>query len=286
MVNKVIAVDLGGTYLRVSLVQNNKILKYIKKPTPKKKKAIIKLLCNCISDLIFNINKKELKGIGIGSVGPLTEDGTIKNTPNLPLNNVNFKKILSKKFKIRTEIENDANCVALAESKLGSAKTKKNFIVLTIGTGIGGGIIIDKKLYKGRGNAGELGHIILNNSRTFEDLAAAKKHRRITKRNFSKVLLINELIEMSKSKEKQQANKAKMVLSEITLYLGQGIASLINIFDPEVVILAGGVRESGEPFLKMIKEEVRKYVIFPTVPEIKWSKLRHPGTSGAALLID
>ena len=74
-------------------------------------------------------------------------------------------------------------------------------------------------------------------------------------------------------------------LDRVAMYLGQGIASLINVFDPEVVILMGGAREAGQPFLNMIKKHVKNYVVLPTIPEIKWSKLEHPGILGASLLV-
>ena len=92
--------------------------------------------------------------MGTGEPGPL-ENGIIKNPPNLPLRNFNLKKELEKRFHKKVVIENDVHCVALAEAKLGCKK--KNFVVLAFGTGIGGGIIIEGKLYTGQGYAGELG---------------------------------------------------------------------------------------------------------------------------------
>lgn len=267
--NEVIAVDLGGTFLRVGIVKNNKITKYIKKSTPRNKDKLIKELFLSIESLI----NKNIKGIGVASPGPL-ENGIIRNPPNLPLKNFNLKEVLQKKFKKKVEIENDASCVALAEAKFGCQK--KNFLVLTLGTGIGGGIIIDGKLYKGEGYAGELGHIILNNERDFEDLW--KDRRRLSKKYFSKILLIKDLL---KIKDK----RARKILNETSNYLGQGIASLINIFDPEVIILSGGIRETGDKFLNMIKKQINKYTILPKKTFIRWTKLKHPGILGASLLI-
>jgi glucokinase len=203
----------------------------------------------------------DVKAIGVGSPGPLA-NGIIKNPPNLPFRNFNLKNFLQDKFKKRVVVENDAKCVALAESKLGCRK--KNFIILTLGTGIGGGIIIENKLYTGsHGYAGEISGIILDNGKNFEDLWKEKKWK------------INELFK----------NKDKRILEKVSMYLGQGIGSLINIFDPEVVILMGGAREAGQPFLNMIKNHAKKYVVLPSIPEIKWSKLEHPGILGASLLV-
>ena len=134
---------------------------------------------------------------------------------------------------------------------------------MTLGTGIGGGIIINSNLYKGNGNAGEIGHIILDDGKDFETLWKEKGKQ------------IKELFE----------NNDKKKLERVAMYLGQGIASLINIFDPEIIIIAGGVRENGNRFLTMIKKEVKKYQIIQRNVEIKFSKLEHPGILGASLLV-
>ena len=107
--DKKIVIDLGGTNLRVGVMRKNKILKYVKTKTPKNKKDLLDEMINSIS-MFFD---KDIKGIGVASPGPL-ENGIIKNTPNVPLKNFNLKKFLEKNFKTRVEIENDANCVALA----------------------------------------------------------------------------------------------------------------------------------------------------------------------------
>lgn len=254
--SKVIAVDLGGTNLRVALIEGNRILKYLKEFTPKKQDKLLEKMSEMISCLIT----KDVKAIGVGSPGPL-ENGIIKNPPNLPFRNFNLKKYLENKFKKRVVIENDAKCVAIAESKLGCKK--KNFIILTLGTGIGGGIIINGNLYKGEGMGGELGHIILDNGKDFETLWKEKGKQ------------IKELFEDNEKKK----------LERVAVYLGQGIGSLINVFDPEVVIIAGGVRENGNKFLDMIKKNVKKYQIIPRNVEIKFSRLEHPGVLGAGLLV-
>lgn len=254
--NKIIAIDLGGTNLRVALLEGNRILKYIKKKTPKQKNALLWELTDTISQLITN----DVKAIGMGCPGPL-KNGIILNPPNLPFRNFNLKKYLETKFKKKVVIENDAKCVALAESKIGCQK--KNFIILTLGTGIGGGIIINGNLYKGDGNAGEIGHMILDNGKYFEDLWKEKGKQ------------IKELFE----------NNEKKKLERVAMYLGQGIGSLINVFDPEVVIIAGGVRENGNRFLNMIKKQTKKYQIIKRNIEIKFSRLQHPGILGAGLLV-
>jgi glucokinase len=267
--NQVIAIDLGGTFLRVARMKGNKILEYTKIRTPKQKNKLLIALFDSISSLMT----KNIRAIGISCVGPL-ENGIIKNPPNLALQNFNLKEKVKKIFNKRVEVENDANCVALAEAKLGVKK--KNFIILTLGTGIGGGVIINGELYVGEGYGGELGHIVLDNKRDLEDLW--KEHRRLSKKYFGRKLLIKELI-------KKKDRRAKSIINKTSNYLGQGIASLINVFDPEVVVLSGGVKETGGKFLDMVKKQAKNYIMLPRTTPIQWTKLEHPGILGAGLLV-
>ncbi len=267
--NEVIAVDLGGTNLRVARVRNNKILQYVKRRTPKQRNKLIMALYDTIASLM-TLN---VKAIGVSSAGPL-EAGIIKNPPNMPLHNFNMKEKLKKVFNKRVEVENDANCVAIAEAKLGCKK--KNFVVLTLGTGIGGGVIINGDLYIGEGYASEPGHIILDRGMSFEQLW--QENRRFCKKCFGRMVLFKDLV-------KRKDRKAKKVLQQASVILGKGIGSLIDVFDPEVIILAGGVREAGGKFLDLIKEQAKKYTLIPRTTKIEWSKLEHPGTLGASLLV-
>jgi glucokinase len=272
---EIIAIDLGGTNLRVSLIEangeNRKILKYSKKPTPKTVDGIVNQMISMISEL----NNVNVKAIGISSPGPL-KDGIIKNPPNLPFKNYNLKATLEKRFKKPVFLEHDAKCIAVAELKLGCKKD--NFLMIAIGTGIGGGLISDGKLYKGTGYGGEIGHIIIDDGNDFETLAASKLLKKLTKKKFGKELMVNDLLKM-KNKD------AEDILEIITNYLGQGIGSLINVFDPELVVLSGGLKENGEALLNRIKKKVRLYSVLPKRTPIQWTKLDHPGTLGASLLI-
>ena len=267
--SKVIAVDMGGTNLRVALLKGNRIVKYIKKETPKDKDTLVAEMVDSISQLIT----KDVRGIGVGSPGPL-KNGIILNPPNLPLKNFNLKKALETKFKRRVVVENDAKCVALSEAKLGCRK--KNFIILTLGTGIGGGIIMNRELYRGEGNGGEVGHMVLDDGKWFEDLW--KEYKDMMRKKLGKEIFLKDLIRMNSPESNE-------ILDHIIKYLSQGIASLMNIFDPEIIILMGGAREAGEPFLNRIRKEVKKYKIIEREIPIQWSKQEHPGIMGASLLI-
>lgn len=272
---EIIAVDLGGTNLRVSLVKGNKILEYKRTLTPKTKDALIKEMFSHISEFIDK-EGKNIYGIGIASPGPL-KDGVIINPENIPFKNYDLKEAVRKKFGVRVEVENDANCVALAEAELGVKK--KNFFVLTLGTGVGGGVIIDGKLLDKGGCGAELGHIYLTPEKDFEGFVGMKAINRMTQKAFGKNILMSDLVKMNNSKSRD-------ILESISEYLGQGIGSLINVFNPEIVVLAGGMKHAGEGFLNMIKEKTKKYIMLPGKFEIAWTKLEHPGTLGAALLFE
>jgi|TARA_Y100000310_G_scaffold91480_2_gene88854 predicted NBD/HSP70 family sugar kinase len=274
---EVIAIDLGGTHLRFAYVKNGKIYGYLKKETPKKKSDILKELVNGIKDRM----NKNIKGIGIACAGVI-ENGIVKSSPNLPLKNTNLKKFLQNKFKKNVEIENDANCVAIEEAKLGVKK--KNFFILTLGTGIGGGIIINGELYKGKKNAGELGHIIINQGKDFEYFAGTNGIKRLIKKHYKVKLISGDSI---KKTLYENTSKSSRIRDEIADYIGQGIASLTQVLDPEVIVLGGGLRKLGKPFLNKIKQKAKKHSssLMLKVPEIKWCSLEHPGLIGASLLV-
>jgi len=269
---KVIAIDLGGTHLRIAIIKGHKILKYLKEGTPGRAVEIKKRIFELVEDFMSD----DVKGIAVASPGPL-KDGTIRNPPNLPLRNWNLKKALEKRFRVPAVVKNDADCVAFAELMFGHKK--KNFVLLTLGTGIGGGVVINGKLYRGEGYAGELGHIILDDGKDFESLVASKRLGEVTKKVFGSSKLFSELLRMKDS-------RAKKILNEFMKYYGQGIASLIHCFDPEVVILAGGIIECGDGFLRMVRKKVEKYNRLPKRTPILWTKLKHPGVLGASLYFE
>jgi glucokinase len=271
MKRKIIGVDIGGTYIRVGLVVNDKIVNLIKEETPKTANQIINLL-------IFSINKiysTDIQGIGVGSPGSLL-NGKIIKTQNLPFKNFDLKSILKRKFKKRIVVENDANCVALAESKLGSKK--QNIIVLTLGTGIGGGIIINGNLYNRGGLAGELGQMYLTPNKTFEELVGSKSVSKITKKNFGKALNLTELIQLNNK-------NSNRILRNIAKIYGQAIGNLINIFSPELIILAPSFKDLNNKFLKLLKINTQEYIFTPFNFPIAYCKLKEPGVLGASLLV-
>lgn len=273
MKKEILAVDFGGTHLRFAAIKNRKIIKFVKVERPESKKDTLKE----IDRNVENLMSKNVRGIGVSFAGNVM-NGIVELSPNLPFEGFNLGRYF-RKFKKPVKIENDANCAALAEIKITG---KKNFFIITIGTGIGGGIIIDGKLYKGGGFGGEFGGIILDNGKNFEHYAGTGAIKRLIKKYYG----ISANHEIVKRILHEKSKKAGKIRDEIADYIGQGIASLISIFDPEIVVLSGGMKKLGNSFLNMIKIKTRKYMHLKSMPEIRWSRIENPDILGAALLFD
>lgn len=269
MKKRVIAFDVGGTNIRAAVVEDDKILRILKDKTPCEKKLIIKKIEGFIEELLDD----SIKGVGI-AFPSILENGLIKSPPNMAIKNFNLKKYLEKRYGIKVYTLNDASCVALAESRFGCKK--RDFFILTLGTGIGGGIIIDSKLYSGCGYGSELGHVFVDNN-FLEDLW--KNTRKKIKKEFGEKLTIKEVLRINNK-------KSRGIINECAEYLGKGIVSLINVLDPEVVILAGGPVDSGKAFLDLIKKSVKKNSFLPKATSISWTRLKYPGILGASLLVN
>lgn len=250
-----IGIDVGGTKIRAVLLDSkNRRIFGFNIETPKNKKVFSKNLEAEIGKLV---QKYKISGIGIGLPGVVDKSrGILIKAPHIPfLKNWQAKKFFLE-FNNNIEIENDSRCFTLAEFKLGAGRDFKDIVGLTIGTGIGGGIIIDGKIYYGKNNsAGEFGHIIIDDQKIFEQLAAKEAFIKYGDR------------------------------SEI---IGIGVANIINILNPEIVILGGGGVVSGKVKIEIVKKTAKKYIISPSAqktPIVK-SKLGEDSPAiGATLLL-
>lgn len=286
-----IGVDIGRTKINFVLLKNWRVIKRQKISTPKSKKEVIKKIEDNIKKLIIGILKRDILGIGIGVPGPLNKKGDlVLNPPNLKvLRNCPLARIIGKDLGIKTKMENDVNCFALAEAIKGVGKDSEIVLGITLGSGIGGGIVIKRKIYRGAfGSAGEVGHmtIKLDGHRCscgsigcFEGYASEKF---IKKR--SKLLPLK----LEKRAEKGD-KKAKMIYEELGRNLGVGLANLVNILDPEVIVIGGSIAKAGSLILEPAKKEIQKRVLSPQSKKfvkIRLSKLGDfSGAIGAALLL-
>ncbi|MBL7056478.1 ROK family protein [Candidatus Woesearchaeota archaeon] len=277
-----IGVDLGGTNIKTALVsKTGKILKNYETATGKTTNEII----NNIISAINKVKEGKIWGIGIGSPGPIDhKKGTITKPVNLPFRNVKLKNIIQNKFKVKTFLDNDANCFALAEATFGQGKKYENVIGITLGTGVGGGLVINKKIFHGRNNAAELGHITINHKGS---KSKCKNHgciethiaaRGITKL-FDKKAEPKQVCELAKQGNK----KAKKTFEEMGSYLGIGIVNIMYAFDPDIIVLGGKISNAQKIFSKSMNREIKTRYFSKPCP-IKKSKLKEPGVLGAAAL--
>lgn len=276
--------DIGGSSIKAALVQKNKIVGTRYERLPKNFAALLKAAKAIKND--FTLNKAiEIEGIGFSIAGAMDKKREkMLNSPNISF--LNGKKIAEnfrKSFPgIPVKIERDSYCFLLAEAKLGKGEKYRNIFYITLGTGIGGALMIDRKIFTGHhGSAAEVGHIVADPERGthWEDIAANKFIRRETKLSFSEA--------------KQKALSGNKKSAELFKILGRNIglviANVINSFNPEVVIISGGLVAGRPLFTGEIKKAIARHVISSDAQKTKllWSKLgRFGGALGAALLFE
>lgn len=291
MGKKHICLDIGGTKVLGALLdEKDNIIFKVKKKT-KADKGIEKIeerIIDVIDELIkgSGIDKSEVAAIGAGAPGVINEEtGELIYAPNLPWKDYDIKKVMENRFGVPFYIGNDANLGMLGEWKYGVAVKKENVVGIFVGTGIGGGLIIDNKLYTGkRHDAGEFGHMILNTEGPycncgqrgcFEAYASKVAITREIKAQIQrgrKTILKDLMDEESviKSKALKEAIDAKdsvalEVMDKAVYYLAAGTGNLINTFSPDMVVLGGGVLESlGDYIMPLAKAYVKRF----TLPEL------------------
>lgn len=313
-----IGIDLGGTNIVSAIVDyQGKIVNRLKVPTlaERGKEATIKRIIEAIHKNIVQsaIAPDDIIGIGIGAPGPLdVKRGIINFAPNLPgWRDVLLRKILEDEFNMKVVLENDANAAAWGERCFGAGQGVNNLVCFTLGTGIGGGIIINGKIYHGNNyGAAELGHMTVNkdgprcncgNYGCLEAYSSATgiKNRiknRIKEGIKSKFLNFDnddELFESLRLKlifetARKGDKLTKSVVEEAISYLGIAIANIANILNPEMVVLVGGITNEGDKLLIPLKREVRKRAFYSNYKSLKIviGKLDgNAGVLGAAALL-
>jgi glucokinase len=270
---KILALDIGGTNIRSAIINGTKPIDYRKVGTPKKKKETIHKLF----EIIESYGRTDV--ICVSTAG-FEKNGKLMNCLNNDLDGTQLTKILSSKFKVPVYVENDANCATLAELYYGAGRRKKNFILLTLGTGIGGGAIIDGKLYRGQGGAIEPGSMRIDKEKIFEYWASGNASIRMAHETGMNGTTSFELEERANKGEK----KAKAVYDKVGHYLGMGIANLVYIFDPELVIIGGGFSRVKHIYPSMEKSFRKFYTLNPKPKIVKAQFGDDAGLIGAGLL--
>ncbi|WP_411334723.1 ROK family protein [Metabacillus indicus] len=292
-----IGIDLGGTNVRVGLIDDNgKIVEIIQEPTEAEQGPlyIIEKMKRMIESVIQG---KRIKGIGIGAPGPLdSKNGIILSPPNLPgWDQIPLAKILEEHFRVSVYLNNDANVAGLAEANAGSGANCESVYYVTVSTGIGGALIINKQLFNGaNGYAGEIGNMIVEpngykhnnlNSGSFEGIASGTS---IGRRAFEKFGIEGGAKQVFRLAEHRNA-EAQLIIDETVHFLAMGIANIAHIVNPELFIVGGGVMESKQLILTPLKDKVKEYVFPQLASSIRIVPAAlggHAGVIGAAMLVD
>lgn len=308
-----VGIDLGGTNIAVGIVnKEGEVLRKTSVPARAERPfdQIFADMAACIRKLLneTGIKESEIESIGIGTPGCIdTEKGILVFAGNFKYGkNVDYRAEMAKHFNIPVYIGNDANVAALAEVRAGAAKGVKNAIMITLGTGVGGGIILDGKIFEGSYSAaGELGHIVLvsggeqctcGRKGCWEAYASVtalvRQTKAAMKANPDSIMNKTPLDQVNGRTSFDAAKKgdpaALAVVDTYQEYITEGLADMVNIFSPEVLVIGGGISKEGDYLLDPIREKIRSRVFgIGLLPERKIvaAKLGNDaGLIGAAML--
>ena len=254
----ILAIDIGGTMIKYGLVSSDGKILSTNKIKTEASKGLNNIL-NKIDNIFKGYKENNPVGIAVSGTGQINGmiGKVIGGNPIIPnWIGTNLVKILEEKYNLPAVLENDVNCVALGEKWIGAGKNLKNFICLTIGTGIGGGIILNNQLFRGENFvAGEFGHILIKKGE-FEQFASTTALIRLVKEKTGKILNGKEIFDL----EKKEIVEYQEVISEWIENLTDGLSSIVYCFNPANIILGGGVIEQGEPLINRIKNSLFKKI--------------------------
>ena len=282
----VLAIDVGGTKIFAAVISSKGQVmagEYYLTLADEGAEAVINRIFSAVDRLLSreDIDLSQLDSISIAAAGAIDiGKGLVTSSPNLPgWRDIPLRDIVKEKYKVNAFLLNDASAAALGEHHFGAGKGVNNLILLTVGTGIGGGIIINGKLYTGAsGSAGELGHMTIdvNGPRCncgsigcLEMLAsgtavAREAIRRVTCGERSSLIEIVEgkIGNITAEKVEKAAQGGDSLASEVILeaatYLGIGMVNLVNIFNPEMIVVGGGMAKMGDLLLEPARQVVRE----------------------------
>ena len=254
----ILAIDIGGTMIKYGLVSSDGKILSTNKIKTEASKGLNNIL-NKIDNIFKGYKENNPVGIAVSGTGQINGmiGKVIGGNPIIPnWIGTNLVKILEEKYNLPAVLENDVNCVALGEKWIGAGKDLSNFICLTIGTGIGGGIILNNQLFRGENFvAGEFGHTLIKKGE-FEQFASTTALIRLVKEKTGKILNGKEIFDL----EKKEIVEYQEVISEWIENLTDGLSSIVYCFNPANIILGGGVIGQGEPLINRIKNSLFKKI--------------------------
>ncbi|MBE7445352.1 MAG: ROK family protein [Planctomycetia bacterium] len=276
MGNCIVGIDLGGTNLKAGIVDTEgKILHRLSVKTHSD--ADSQIISNQILELIAEIIRSaqvktsDIIGIGLGSPGLVDKKGeTVLFSPNLPRwRNIPIKRIVAERFSKPCVLENDANAAAWGEKWAGAGKESGSLVMLTLGTGVGGGIVINNKIWRGANNvAAEIGHMVIQmdgpqcncgNRGCVEVYASAtgmvRRFKELLQEGMPSLIKVSgEITAKMINEAALQGDKVSLdVIDETGRYLGIALINIMHVLNPEMIILAGGMIGSGELLMNPIR---------------------------------
>jgi glucokinase len=308
----IIGVDLGGTNIVVGAMpeDGSRELAIRSEPTHAERGSeavvdrIVSMIAQVISDVIAEHDAKthDFIGVGIGAPGPLDrERGVVVVAPNLGWRDFPLRDAISDRIRLPSTLDNDANCATLGEWWRGAAQGGRNVVGITIGTGIGGGIVIDGQLYHGSSDvAGEIGHTTIDSTGRYcrcgnygcleayaSGPAIALRAREALERD--EVSALHKMVKgdldlLTAATVYEAAHRgdalALEVVRDTARFLGTGIANLLNTVNPDVVVITGGVTRAGDRLFEPLRAEVKRRAFRPAVAACRIVPGMLEGTAG------
>lgn len=280
-----IGIDLGGTNIAIGIVDDDaKIIVKGSTPTYNERsyQEIVKDMAELSKELIkkAGLEIEDIKGIGVGSPGSIdAKNGVVVYANNLEFNNVPLREELNKYFDVPVAVENDANAAALGEYKATGIESEC-FVAITLGTGVGSGIVIDGKIFRGfNGAGGEIGHTTLvadgvqctcGRKGCWEAYASVTALIRQTKVAIEKhpESLMNEIVKKNGGEvsgrtafdaAKQGDKAAQNVVDTYVKYVADGVINVINTFQPEILVIGGGISREGEYLVEPVRKNCQEF---------------------------
>ena len=310
-----IGVDLGGTNVKVALVDKNGKIVYTNSEPTRAELGYQYVISN-IKQVIYaslketDISKDAVGGIGIGCPGQIDSvNGIVRKLPNLPgWVNIPLAQIMEEEFSLPTKLDNDVRCATLGEYNFGAGKGATNLICITVGTGIGSGIILNGQLIRGASmSAGEIGHMTLEdcngpicgcgNTGCLESLASGPaivqmaedyirggKSSKFVELSGNTPLSAQTISEAAKSGD----SVAQTIFYVTGRWIGIALSSVVNLLNPEIIIIGGGVAQAGDLLFDPIRETIRKRALriaYEAVKIVPAELGESAGVIGASLLV-
>lgn len=291
---RAIGVDVGGTKILAGVVdRDGNVARRVERRTPQGSQD--ELLAE-LDSIVESLLDDGVAALGFGLPSTIDQrSGRAVSSVHIPLADLDFRDRMAERFRLPVAIENDGNAAAIAEWRLGAGRGSSHMVLLTLGTGIGGGLILDGRPYRGSIGAGaELGHMVLEYGGApcgdgctgrghFEAVCAGSAADEAAVRRFGAGSSARDLVVAARDGDVG----AREDLAELGHRLGAGIASLVNIFNPEVIVLGGGFAQSGDLVLAPARETLAREALRPArdLVRIEWAELGpEAGMIGAALV--